>query len=112
MALRPWSPAHLRGIRNEAGDLTVTWVRRARRNGEWLDGADVPLAEESERYDVEMLSSGGFVLRTFAGLATPAATYTAGSQVADFGAAQAAIRIRVYQLSALVGRGIPAEAIL
>lgn len=112
VALRPWSPVHLRGSRNAAGDVTVTWVRRARRNGEWLDGADVPLAEESERYEVEVLSSGGIVLRTFAGLGTPAVTYTTAQQVSDFGSAQAAIRIRVYQLSALVGRGVPAEAIL
>jgi hypothetical protein len=112
VALRPWSPVHVRGSRNAAGDLSMTWVRRARRGGEWLDGSDVPLAEESERYDVEILDGAGTVFRTFASLVTPAVTYTAAQQDADFGSPQSAIRIRVYQLSAVVGRGIPAEAFL
>ena len=112
VGLRPWAPAHLLGSRDAAGDLTIAWVRRARRNGEWLDGADVPLVEESERYDVEIMNGGGTVLRTFAGLVAPSATYTVADQTTDFGAAQSSVRIRVYQLSATIGRGISAEAML
>jgi len=112
VALRPWSPVHLRGSRDGEGNLFVSWVRRARRGGEWLDGADVPLAEESERYDAEVLNGTGTVLRSFAGLSVPALTYSAGLQAADFGSAQPAIRIHVYQLSGVVGRGVPAEAVL
>ncbi|MBX6329380.1 MAG: hypothetical protein IRY89_12480, partial [Pseudolabrys sp.] len=42
----------------------------------------------------------------------PAATYTAAEQIADFGAPQASVAVRVYQLSATVGRGRPAAATL
>jgi hypothetical protein len=42
----------------------------------------------------------------------PAATYTAAEQSADFGAPQAAVAVRVFQISAAVGRGVPREAVL
>jgi hypothetical protein len=68
----------------------------------------VPLGEASERYEVEVLS-GGSVVRTIATTA-PSVTYTAAEQAADFGAAQAAITVRVTQLSEAVGRGTPRTA--
>ena len=42
------------GARNAGGDLTITWVRRTRFGGVWADGVDVPLNEESERYEVDV----------------------------------------------------------
>lgn len=111
VGLIPWSPVHVRGTRNAAGDLAITWVRRTRFGGVWADGTDVPLNEESERYEVDILDGAGAVKRTIA-VTTPAAAYTAAEQTADFGAPQAAITIKVYQLSAAVGRGRPAAATL
>jgi hypothetical protein len=99
------------GTRNAAGDLAITWVRRTRFGGVWADGTDVPLNEESERYEVDILDGGGAVKRTIA-VNAPAAIYTAAEQIADFGAPQASIAIKVYQLSAAVGRGRPAAATL
>jgi hypothetical protein len=48
-------------------------------------------------------------LRTIT-VSTPIATYTAAEQTADFGAPQANITVGVYQISAVVGRGIAARA--
>jgi hypothetical protein len=48
------------------------------------------------------------VVRTVAA-ASPTVTYTAAQQTADFGSVQSAIAVRVYQLSATVGRGAPLE---
>ncbi|CAN0605802.1 unnamed protein product, partial [Ectocarpus sp. 12 AP-2014] len=93
------------------GDLAISWIRRARHNGGWLDGTDVPLVEASELYELEILD-GGSVVRTVSGLATPVHTYTAAEQAADFGSAQSSIHVRAYQISDVVGRGIPAGAIL
>jgi hypothetical protein len=103
----PWSPVHITGVRN-GGDLAITWVRRTRFGGVWADGVDVPLNEESERYEVDVMN-GGTVVRTIA-VITPSAGYTAAQQVADFGSVQSSITIRVYQLSAVVGRGWPGVA--
>nr|WP_155480870.1 glycoside hydrolase TIM-barrel-like domain-containing protein [Rhodoplanes serenus] len=108
--LKPWSPVHLRGTRNVAGDLAISWVRRTRFGGWWRDLADVPLEEESERYEVDILN-GAIVIRTLAATA-PASTYTVAQQVADFGSAQPSVSVRVAQLSAAIGRGTPAAAIL
>jgi hypothetical protein len=40
------------------------------------------------------------------------ATYAAADQIADFGSGQASLAVRIYQLSAAVGRGFPATATL
>ena len=62
------------------------------------------------RYEVDILD-GGIVKRTLVA-STPAVTYSAADQTADFGAPQAAIDLRVYQLSAVFGRCTPREATL
>ena len=108
--VKPWSPAHVRGARNGAGDLTISWVRRTRYGGWWRDLTDVPLNEETERYEVDVMN-GSTVLRTLA-VSAPAAIYTAAQQVADFGSAQASVTVRVVQLSTAIGRGTPALATL
>ena len=110
VGLMPWAPVHLAGDRNASGDLSISWVRRTRLGGVWADGTDVPLNEESERYEIDILD-GSTVLRTIA-VSSPAATYTAAQQTADFGAPQPAITLKVYQLSATIGRGWPASATL
>ena len=100
--LRPLSPAHVRAARS-AGDLAISWVRRTRIGGDSWDAVEVPLAEETERYEIDILD-GTTVKRTLAST-TPAATYTAADQTADFGAPQPSISLRVYQLSTVFGRG-------
>ena len=108
--LKPFSPVHAVGARNEGGDLTLSWIRRTRQPGDWADGADVPLAEESEAYEVDILD-GATVVRTLV-VSTPEAVYPASDQVADFGTAQSSLSVRIYQLSAVVGRGLPLDATL
>jgi hypothetical protein len=105
---RPLSPVHLRARQEPDGDFGLTWVRRTRIAGDSWEQADVPLGEEFERYDVEILDAvGATVLRTMSGLTAPAWTYPASLQTADFGAPQPSLKWRVYQISATYGRGIP-----
>lgn len=109
--LKPLAPVHLHGMRSaEAGsDLTLTWKRRARKNGAWVDYIDVPLDETQELYEVEIMS-GANVVRTFAGLSAPTVTYTAAQQAADWGASvPASFEVRVYQMSERYGRGAVCE---
>jgi hypothetical protein len=44
--------------------------------------------------------------------ASRTAVYTNADQVSDFGTEQASLDVRVYQLSATLGRGFPAAALL
>ncbi|HVI99063.1 MAG TPA: phage tail protein [Sphingomonas sp.] len=46
----PPSPVHFRADAMTGGDLRLAWVRRSRAGWRWLDGVDVPLAEEREAY--------------------------------------------------------------
>ena len=62
--LVPYAPAHVRGSRDGAGDLTVSWVRRTRYNGDSPATDDVPLNEQFERYDVEVSFLGAVRLST------------------------------------------------
>lgn len=105
--LKPYAPVHLGGGRTAAGDVVLNWVRRNRITGEWRDSVDVPMTEASEAYEVDIFTDGTYasVKRTLSGLTSPTATYTAAQQTSDFGALQATVYWRVYQLSATVGRG-------
>lgn len=111
--LKPFSPVHIEGERNlpAANDWTVSWIRRTRIGGSWQDGVDVPLNEESERYHVQVMD-GGNPVRTVEGITTPSFVYTEAQQIEDFGSAQSTITLKVYQVSAIVGRGVPGEATL
>ena len=74
---------------------------------------EVPLAEEAEAYEVEVLD-GGIAMRTLAS-ATTSATYTAAHQLVDKGALLGVgdtLDLRIFQLSAVVGRGAPATVTL
>jgi hypothetical protein len=104
-AERPYAPVHLRAAL-AGGDITLSWQRRTRVGGEWRDGTEtVPLAEASERYDVEILN-GSAVVRTFTDLPAPSATYAGADLAADFGGtAPGSLKWRVFQKSAVVGRG-------
>lgn len=89
--------------------MTLSWIRRARFDADsWA--SEIPLGEDREEYAVDILT-GSSVLRTLTATA-PSALYAAADEIADFGSAQTTLNIRVTQLSATIGRGFAAEAIL
>src|SRR5690606_5812234 len=114
--LRPLSPVHVRAEWQDDGDIHLSWIRRTRVGGDAWGPADVPLGEETEAYEVEILDgSGGDVVRTVTGLGAPAWLYTATDQATDFGAPVAypdTLTVRVFQLSATFGRGTGRETTL
>ena len=89
------------------GDLTIRWARRSRSlAADSRNAGDVPLAEDSEAYEVEILD--GATRRRTLQVATTSALYTAGQQTTDWGAPLGPgsnLDIRVFQLWALIGRG-------
>lgn len=110
--LRPFSPVHLRGQRQGDGAILITWIRRTRAaaGDSWVL-AEVPLGEEREEYEIEILDAGGAVLRTITGLTTPAVTYTAQQMAEDFGGPITSLQARVFQIGAL-GRGAALDAVI
>ncbi len=107
-ALMPLAPVHLKA-RRDAGGVSITWIRRTRVDGDTWVG-EVPLGEDSEQYAIDILS-GGDVVRTLTAT-SPNALYAAADELADFGAAQLSLTVRIAQVSATVGRGFAAGATL
>lgn len=111
--LKPYDPVHIKGTRNESGDLHITWFRRSRIAMNW-GPSDVPLSENEESYEIDILDTDGTVLRTITtdgnGSDQDGVTYNASDQTTDFGSTQSSIDIKIYQMSDVVGRGYPGEA--
>jgi len=101
--LKPFSPVHVAGSRDGAGDLTISWIRRTRANGDNWEQDVVPLNEASEAYEIDVLD-GANVVRTLES-ASASVVYTAAQQATDFGSAQSSVDVAVYQMSETVGRG-------
>jgi hypothetical protein len=113
-AEQPYAPVHIAGSRDGSNNLTITWVRRTRIGGELVDltGA-VPLAEAAELYEVDIRNAADTAtLRSFTGLTSPTVTYTAADQTADGLTPGDPVRVRVHQVSAIVGRGRRGAAIV
>jgi hypothetical protein len=112
VGLRPFSVVHVQQpwrTPRTPGDLTIRWTRRSRAlAADSWGGLEVPLAEELEAYEVEILD--GATVKRVLSTATTSAVYTAADQTADWGAPLGPgdnLTVRIYQLSALVGRGAP-----
>jgi hypothetical protein len=112
--LVPWNPVDLRGLREVGSDdVTLTWKRRTRLATRFTGalGINVPLGEVSEVYDLEILfPDSAEIARTLSGLTSAEYLYTAADQVTDGYEPTDHICVRIYQVSATMGRGHPFEA--
>ena len=106
-ALTPYAPARV-SARRGADGVTFSIVRRGRRDADGWDLIEIPLGEDNEAYDLDLLR-GGAVVRS---LTSTQATivYPVAFEVTDFGGPQNVFDIRAYQKSAAVGRGFALAA--
>lgn len=113
VGLECYAPVNLGGGRNAASDVIITWQRRTRIGGEWRNYVDAALGETAESYEAEIWSTNFATLkRTITALTVKTTTYTSAQQVTDFGSNQASVGVKVYQLSATVGRGYAGQGIV
>ncbi len=103
---RPYSVVHVAITRNGSDDIIITWIRRTRVGGAWIDIIDAPLSETTESYEVDIVGSSP--LRTLA-VTAQTATYTIADQTTDFSGAKDPVSIEIYQMSSTVGRGFKTE---
>jgi hypothetical protein len=101
-ALRPLSPVHVTA-RREGEGIRIDWLRRSRRSADGWEPVDIPLAEDAERYEIDILK-GGAVLRSLVS-PQPSILYPAADEAADFGGPQTMLSLRVVQMSTVAGRG-------
>ncbi|MBB6012394.1 hypothetical protein HNR59_001739 [Aquamicrobium lusatiense] len=117
VGLRPFSVAHTEQPWRRPripGDLTIRWTRRSRAMSADSWGAlEVPLGEELEAFEVEILD--GAAVKRLLTATTTSALYAAADQIVDWGASLApgdTLTVRIFQLSSLVGRGAPKSVTL
>lgn len=104
--LRPLPPVYLTGSRDASGNWLLGWIRRTRKGGEWRDYVDVELGEAFEQYQIDIFASGAYaVVKRTITVTTATCAYSSVDQIADFGANQATLYLKIYQMSATVGRG-------
>jgi hypothetical protein len=107
--LRPLAPVHLRW-RRDGETLSLRWIRRTRIGGDAWEGAEVPLGEERERYELT-LQQGERMLK--ASVDEPAAAISASEQRGAFGdVLKGTARLTVAQLSTVYGRGAALETVI
>jgi hypothetical protein len=105
VGLKPFAPVNLRANRDDPDAIVLTWDRRTRMSGEFLDGIEIPLGESSESYDVLIYDdTDALVSTTTVASATHSIDITSDDHV-DYTAT-------VYQRSAAVGRGYPVSITL
>ncbi|MGA0561215.1 baseplate multidomain protein megatron [Ancylobacter sp. VNQ12] len=106
-ALLPLAPVHPRARRTVAG-VEIGWTRRTRVDGDSWEAAEVPLGEEREAYRLEVMN-GASVVRSLT-VSAPSFLYAAADEIADFGAPQPFLDVRIAQLSTSAGPGRWLEA--
>lgn len=100
IGLRPYPVAHLRATTG-GGDLTLTWKRRTRIDGDTWQVVEVPLGEEGEAYQLRIVQ-GSAILAEY-GVSVPQFTYTAAMAVQD--GVSGPYDIEVAQISSRFGSG-------
>lgn len=108
-SLVPLSPVHARAKRTSEG-IAFSFIRRTRSGGDSLDLHEVPMGEDREEYRFEILSTGTAIREYL--LTSPALVYPTAAEIADFGAAQTGIEVRIRQISQTVGPGAPLQSIV
>lgn len=84
----------------DGSDVTITWKRQTRFGGEGFESDIVPLNENSEAYEIDLLDASDVLLTT---VVTTSPSYT-------YVGAPAVFKARIYQMSTSVGRGRPIVA--
>jgi len=100
---RPLNVTHLRGDRDGSGDVVISWTRRTRLSTPAIGGGAVPLGEDAESYALDIYN-GATVVRSEV-VTTPTYTYTSAAATADGNTPGALVRVDVYQMSGVYGRG-------
>ncbi len=109
--LMPYSPVHVSASKT-ALELSLSWVRRSRIGSAGL-AATLPLAEQSERYEVSLSYDGQSVSHYVTG--APEFIYGLDQFNTDFSTSLLALpelAIEIFQLSDAIGRGFSTKEIV
>jgi hypothetical protein len=106
-SLQPLAPVHVR-MRQDGGDIVITWTRRSRGGFAWLDFVDAPLSEVREAYRLRILLDDVVVREQE--VTESQFRYELSDRLADGGGGT--VGVEIAQLSAVAGPGRPTTATL
>ena len=95
----PYPVADIQFFKENANDVRIEWKRQTRFGGESFESSVVPLNEDAEMYEIDLLDSSDVLISTV--------STTSPSYIFIF--APSIFKVRIYQMSASVGRGRPAQ---
>jgi hypothetical protein len=107
----PFAPANVRGVRDASNNITISWDRRSRSEVRLFGTPAFPYGEDTDNYEVEILSVAEprTVLRTISVTGASSTTYTAANQTSDGLTPGAKMYLKVRQLSNIAGKGIQGQ---
>jgi hypothetical protein len=105
--LLPMSPYNVKGFRDSAGNLSITWLPRSRQIPAVQQGG----YPDANNYMVDIWN-GSTLVKTVRIRGARLFEYTAAAQTTDFGGLQSSLTIDVSTLSETIGRGIPRRAVV
>lgn len=108
-SIMPFTPGTIKGARDASDNLTITWVRRTRALTRLFVPALTPLLEPFEKYEIDIYD-GATVVRTIEVDDATTVIYTAAQQTTDGLTPGDPVVLKMYQMSALMGRGREASA--
>jgi len=91
-------PCAVRGEKDN-NDLIITWYRRTRLDGRWIDYIDIAYAAGELDSYVVRIYDGATVKREWSVSSARSVVYTELQQIADWGSVQTAYTVRVFQNS-------------
>ena len=101
--LKPYNVTNVNVELSSNNDIEISFDRRSRIITSW-SSYNSPLAEQSEKYEIDILDDSDEIVRTIK-VNTPNANYTNAQQIEDFGSIITEIKLNIYQISDLIGRG-------
>lgn len=117
IALLPFSPVHIHARFETDGDILITWVRRDKLGRTLMSGVDIPNSESILAFQIDIVdltpNSPESIVRTIDVSNATQALYTAAQILEDFGTTTPSeLRVYVYQMSSVLGRGTPGHKII
>lgn len=105
--LQPLAPALIAASRDGSDNVTLTWSRSDRVWQNASDGSDIGFSESIFRFEIDVYDpTNTSVVRTIVVDNAETTAYSAAQQTADGYTPGDPVYVRVYQMSATVGRGV------
>lgn len=111
VSITPFSPTYINGTRDGSNNLTVTFKRRDYMG--YTAQYSLPMSEDTQSYELEFWNTAGTI--QYGGTKTSTSqtySYTAASQTTDSATPGQSFLVKIYQMSATVGRGYEGSEII